>query len=209
MKAIILICSFSFFYSFSQTKETENIKFSYERFSFEVGSVVPLGELSKQFDTSINLGLWYRTSITNDNFIDFGVSFYIPQNPSPIVLKMKDYFQETRSRNFAGSINMRGVKSYHIHDNFSIETNASAGFGFYSYDLSFRENPRNCGENNDQRCSDFNTFNTIHLAVGTTLRYKNFGIYSQYNFAPYHLFTPKIDSSFGQSYLSFGVVYFQ
>lgn len=93
--------------------------------------------------------------------------------------------------------------------NYSLETNASAGFGFYSYDISFRENPKNCGENNDQICSDFASFNTFHLALGTTLRYKNFGIYTQYNFAPYHVFTPKIDKNFGISYLSVGLVYFQ
>lgn len=122
---------------------------------------------------------------------------------------MGDYFQETRSRNFAGSINIRGVKVYPINMKYSFETNATAGFGFYSYDVSFRENPRNCGENKDQACSDFQTFNTIHLAFGSTLRYKNIGIYSQFNMAPYHLFTPKIDKNFGQSYLSFGLVYFQ
>jgi hypothetical protein len=195
--------------SFSQTNEEATIKYEYERLSFEVGAVVPLGYLSQQFKPSANLGFWYRSRVANNNFMDCGVSFYIPQNPSKIILKMNNYFQETRSRNFAGSINIRGVRTYPINMNYSLETNASAGFGFYSYDISFGENPRNCGENKDQACSDFRTFNTIHLAIGTTLRYKNLGIYSQYNFAPYHLFSNKIDKNFGQSYLSLGVVYFQ
>jgi len=211
MKKIIsyTLLIFNYILVFSQKTENEVLKFNYERISFEAGVVMPLGDLSQQFDESINLGLWYRTRITTNNYLDFGVSFYIPQNPSPIFLRLKDNFQETRARNFAGAINIRGVKTYSINMNYSLETNASAGFGFYSYDISFRENPNNCGSNNDQPCSDFKTFNTIHLGVGSTLRYKNFGVYTQYNFAPYSLFSKSIDKNFGNSYLSFGVVYFQ
>lgn len=44
-------------YSLAQTKPTDTIRFDYERFSFEVGLVVPLGNLNQQFDPSLNLGL--------------------------------------------------------------------------------------------------------------------------------------------------------
>lgn len=209
MKNLIIfslyICSFTLF----SQNEDNHFKEKYERFYLEVGTVIPTGQLKNQFSTSANFGLWYRQKTVFENYVDYGVSLYIPNQPKPIFLNYADNIQETRSRKFAGSVNVRFSKVYPINLSYQFETHATAGFGFYSYDISFRENPNNCGEKNDQPCSNFHTFNTLHLGLGAKLRYKNVGIYMQYNYAPYYLFSKYIDKSFGEGYISLGLVYYQ
>ena len=206
MKKILLI--FVIFNLNSQENELKLTK-EIEHFYLEVGLYQPMGNLLLRHNEGMNFGFWYRDYKMIRNYLEFGFSFFVPSSAQNFIINYEGSLYETKLNNFGGMIGVRFCEQYAVNQNIFIEPYSSFGLGLQLYELSFRENPYNCGENKDEKCPDSDAFITPHLGLGIRLKINNLGFYSSYNLTPYHLFNNRIDQSFGSHFLTFGIVYYQ
>jgi hypothetical protein len=211
----------------SKAQESKIDSTKYERYKFETGILIPLGNLKDKFEISQQFGFWYRTRIEHNDMMDFGLSFYIPSNPSQFTFKGNDSIFSVKPKGLHGMIGFRVNKLYNfkvLNQKITLEWSSSIGYSFFIFDdlenrLYDKNNPPTEAEiqkkNEEDRKNHVirfhNTYSkalsTLHLGQGITLNYNHFGLQCHYNFTPYNWFSKRIDADFGNSSLSLGGFY--
>lgn len=188
----------------------------YERVYIEVGSIIPLDELSNQYDTSVDFGFWYRTKFEKKKFIDFGFNFYIPKNSKPFNFIENDSVFKLKQTDFSGMIGFKYCKILALSkkkNSVSLEWINTFGYAFIFYNP---ENDRYYDiKNGTTKDKDGNsksysrTLETFHIAEGLCLNIDNIGIQFQYQYTPFSLTNKKIETNFGSQSIILGIIYKQ
>lgn len=184
----------------------------FTRVEVEAGVNVPLGALKQTTNLSPNIGLWYRTPISDNSIYSIGGSVYFPKSTK--IKYLKDDFQ-SETKSFAGVLGLKLDKILIASPNgkSSLIWSSILGYGFYFFDdvrarAEYDTWSQSKKDKNDKP-TFVKPFNTVHLAQGLLLQYHEYGIHFRYNYAPYHIFSDIIDKNFGSQSFTIGVFYRQ
>jgi hypothetical protein len=205
MKKLLLLIIVAFSQSVFSQKDSLNPDNDYERVYIEAGFVKPLGKLSDKFELSPSFGFWFRNKLNQDDFIDFGFNFFVPNKPVEVNFTYRDSVVKYKSDHFAINIATRFAKTIPLsqrNKKFNVEWSSGIGLALNFYkapkELEFEE-----GEHTKE------VLTTFYLSQGVKLNYKNVGLQCHYQWSPYELFNDKIEKNYGSQSLMFGVVYRQ
>ncbi len=224
-KLFLMFLIFIFSKTHSQDFKIDSTK--YERFKIEYGMLIPIGNLKEKFETSHEVGFWYRTRIAHNDLMDFGIKLNLLSNPKKFNYNGNDSIFQVKPKGLNGMI---GLKMNKLHDlkflnsKITLEWSSSIGYSFFVFDdvegrLYDKNNPPTQAEieaqneedrkNNTYRIKNTYTkaLSSLYLGQGITINYKYFGLQCQYNFTPYSWFSKRIDSDFGNSSISLGAFY--
>ena len=201
-KYIIIIILFQFYGIKAQKKDS--LSTDYDRIYVEFGQIIPLGTLKKQFDQSLHYGFWLRTKIKHNNYWEVGFNFYIPKNAQPVQVFEKGSNHIFKSAKFNFSFGGRLSKVIELSKNTNIDW--VTGFGVKLYPYSIPNTLILTEEEKEKR--DGNVIFQPYLAQGLRFNYKNIGLQVHYHYGV-NFQTLKLTENFGNSYLTFGVVYRQ
>lgn len=188
---------------FAQKKAIDTLE--YERVYIEVGQVIPLGKLKAQFDNSVAFGFWFRNRIIKNDFADFGLTCFIPNNAKNLSVRVKDTVLSYKSERFAMNIGVRFSKVLPF-SNKSKNTNVEWNSGFGAA-MIFYEAPNDFEF--DKKYGKQETLVTFFVSQGFKLNYKNVGFQIHYQYAPYPLLLRYHSSNYGSQSLLVGLVYRQ
>lgn len=191
----------------------------YKRCKIEYGLLIPLGNLKTKFETSNELGFWYRTRIAHNDMLDIGLRLSLPSNPKEFDYQGNDSIFRLKTKGLNGVLGIRMNKIMNLNKDFSLEWCSSIGYSFFIFDdlegrLYDKRNPPTQAEIDRQNEEDRknytvrigNTYSkalsSLYLGQGFTLNYKLVGLHCNYNFTPYSWFLGRIDKNFGASSLS-------
>lgn len=194
----------------------------YKRCKIEYGMLIPLGNLKTKFETSHELGFWFRTRIAHNDMMDFGLRLNIPSNPKEFNYQGNDSIFKLKTKGLNGVLGIRMNKIVHLNKDISLEWSTSIGYGFFIFDdlegrLYDKRNPPSQAEIDRQNEEDRknntirikNTYSkalsSLYLGQGITFNYKQIGMHCNYNFIPYNWFSNRIEADFGASSLSINV----
>jgi hypothetical protein len=226
MKKLILLFLI-FIFSKTQSQDFKIDSTKYERYKIEFGMLIPLGNLKEKFETSPEVGFWYRTRIAHNDLLDFGIKLNLPSNPKRFNYYGKDSIFQVKPKGVNGMIGLKINKLYNLkllNSQITLEWSSSIGYSFFVFDdiegrLYYKKNPPTQTEidaqneddkkNNTYRINNTYTkaLSSLYLGQGITINYKYFGLQCQYNFTPYNWFSKRIDTDFGNSSLSLGAFY--
>jgi hypothetical protein len=179
----------------------------YERVYVEFGQIIPFGDFAKQMDKSLHYGFWIRTKIKHNNFMDFGLNFYIPKDAQPIQVFKKGEFHTYESTDFTFSIGGRLSKVFKISENVNVEWVSGFGIKFLTYKtpntLILTEE-----EQADEKNKEDNVLLMPNLSQGIRWNYKNVGLQVHYHLGDA---SGNLDykGNIGNTFLTFGIVYRQ
>ena len=187
----------------------------YKRCKIEYGMLIPLGNLKTKFETSHELGFWFRTRIAHNDMMDFGFRLNLPSNPKEFNYQGNDSIFKLKTKGLNGVVGIRMNKIVHLNKDISLEWSTSIGYCFFIFDdlegrLYDKRNPPSPEqiENDKKNKALFSSDNyskalsSLYLGQGFTLNYKLVGLHCNYNFTPYSWFLNRIDKDFGASSLS-------
>ncbi|MFZ4263422.1 hypothetical protein ACFRAE_15385 [Sphingobacterium sp. HJSM2_6] len=177
---------------------------------FEGGIAIPQGQLKNIMNSSPAVGIWILNNINNRSSIGLGGSLFFPK---------KTYFWyqnqdlETYTKPFAGMLGLRLDHRFSLspQHTWSILLNTLFGVGFYMYhdiekEYEYEDWPEWRKEEEEEPSFE-SAFGTLHFGQGLSLFYKNFGVFARYNYAPYGLFTKKVNQEFGSQHINFGFIF--
>ncbi|WP_310555007.1 hypothetical protein [Flavobacterium sp.] len=213
-----------FVYGNIEAQEFKIDSTKYERFKIEYGMLIPLGNLKEKFETSHEIGFWYRTRIAHNDLLDIGFNLNLPSSPKRFNYYGKDSIFRVKTKGLNGMFGFRMNKLYKLNQNIALEWRSSIGYHFFIFDdlenrLYDKKNPPSQAEidkqiEEDRKNNVIRTKNTyskalssLYLGQGFTLNYKQIGLQCNYNFTPYNWFSKKIDGHFGNSSLSISTFY--
>ena len=198
-----------------QTGKSQSLYQSMDEYSdysilIEAGIAVPQGQLKNKMDISPAVGLWFRNAFTNRSKIGIGGALFFPK-------KTWFWYQnrdvETYTIPFAGMFGLRMDHSFELNNrkDISLSLNSILGVGFYSYydfdkEYDYEEWPDWKKEEEDKP-SFTSAFATIHTGLGISLNFWKMGVFARYNYAPYGLFTKRVNQEFGSQHINFGLSY--
>jgi hypothetical protein len=195
-------------------KKQEQDKLEYERVYIEVGLVKSIEKLSNKFELSPSYGIWFRSKIKDDDYIDIGLNIMIPKHASKINLAYKDSLFSLDSNRFGGNLGFRFAKIFpfsRVSPRNNIEWNTGFGVAALFYDANHKRYDDIINDkykkNNDETY-DF-VLATIFVSQGIKLNLKNVGVHVNYQFTPYGLFENRISENFGSQSILFGIYYRQ
>jgi hypothetical protein len=211
----------------SKAQESKSDSTKYERYKFETGILIPLGNLKEKLEVSQQIGFWYRTRIEHNDMLDFGINLYVPTKSNPFNYKGKDSTYSVKPRGLLGNVGVRANKLYTFkikNETTTLEWSSSIGYHFLFFDdvenrILDKKNPKSeiellkqneeDRENNVVRLPNpyLKGLSSLYLGQGIAVNYNHFGMYCHYNFTPYNWFSKRIDAGFGNSSLSIGGFY--
>jgi hypothetical protein len=189
-----------------KAQNTEIVKpkeHNYERVYIELGMIQPLGQFKKQMDNSLHYGLWFRTELKHQNFMDIGFNFWIPKNAQPIEIKHNGTINSYESSDFNLSMGGRLAKVFKLSQNISTEWISGFGITIFQYKV-----PNTIHFTEDEE-NHKNILLPLYLEQGLKLNYKNIGLQVHYHYMPIELVNTYVKTDFGTSYLTFGILYRQ
>lgn len=205
MKALLSLLACILFYVSNAQSMVDSLTSDYERIYVEAGFVKPIGNLSNKFEMSPSFGLWFRTKMFHEDYIDLGFNMFILKNPSEAKFKYRDSIVNYESKYFGINIGTRFAKIIplsHTSTSTNVEWNSGIGLALNIYNapdsLQFDD-----GEYTEE------VLTTFYLSQGIKLNYTNIAIQCHYQWSPYGLFNEKLEKNFGSQSLMFGIVYRQ
>lgn len=181
----------------------------FERIIFEAGMLYPIGKLQEKIAPMPNLGLWYRSQIRKDLFMDVGFNVSIINGLQTFDIERNDSIFKSKPRGLGGMVGFRFSKIYRLSQRANFEWCPSIGFAF----LPYRANFIGFSNTNDTRSINpeqkTKALLGMHLGQGIRLNYDDVGFQVQYQFTPFSVFTKDIAHDFGNQSFVFGVVYRQ
>ena len=202
-----LLCCFAV-----QAQENIDIKFKniddiryYERVLIEAGMRIPLDKLNDKMGLSPEVGIWFRSRLRNDDFLDVGGTVYVPSSVSYFNYSNKGAMYQVKPTGVSGMGGVRLNKVYLLNgDRYkkSIDWISSFGYAWFSY----RDN---YALSTPQENTSLKAFSTFHVGQGVRLNIDNIGFQVNYNYTPYGQFSSHVTSDFGAHSLSFGINYKQ
>lgn len=205
MKKLFLFMGCAVFYAGFAQSDFVLQPNDYERIYVEAGFVKPLGKLSNKFGMSPSFGFWFRAKMSREDYFDVGFNFFIPKNPATVNFKYRDSILKYKSKYFAINIGSRFAKVVHMSlksNDFNLEWNSGIGMALNVYDapdqIKFK-GKEHSGE----------VLTTFYLSQGIKINYKNIGLQCHYQWAPYGLFSERLENDFGSQSIMLGIVYRQ
>ena len=183
----------------------------YERYKFETGILIPLGNLQSKIDVSQQYGFWYRTRIEHNDLLDLGFNIVVPTIKNSFVYRGKDSVFNVKPKGISVMVAFRMNKLYGFtifQKSATIEWSSTFGASFFSFED--KENPEDeSGYYTDENGNltyriDTNTkaLSCLYAAQGVSITSNRIGIQVIYNFTPYNWFSKSIYNDFGKSSLS-------
>lgn len=171
----------------------------FKRNILEVSFGKPLGNLENKYESSITTAFFMRTKIAKRQFVDFGLELSAIAKGKDIPYDFENQKIEldgSKSALFLGFRYTRFLVQSR-NENFHIESNTGLGWKYLHY-----SKPK------DEIYSEIDlnpTLHTIGFSQGFKIVYHGFGILCSYQYAPYDLFTSKVEKNFGGSSIHYGV----
>ena len=195
-----------------QTSNSIGNKSEFKSIEVETGIIYPIGNLEKYMNTSVIFGVWKRNEWSESTLINYGGQFFFPKHHN--FNYVNDPY-ESNTKSFAGNLGARMDKKLLMNDmnKVSIISSTTFGYGFYFFDdIKRREEYDNLPESKKGEDSKplFNRpFSTIHFGQSIKINYKQIGVFAQYSYTPYYLFSKVIDKKFGEQAIMLGITYRQ
>lgn len=168
----------------------------------EASIIIPIGKLADKFDYAQSYGFWFKIAEENKLAVHAGFTTLFLQNPRAVNYTFKDSVYKIKSSKFGLDIGVRAVKTIPVFNkNTHLEIDMTIALHYLDYDF-----PKETDE--DKKKSQFLPNTTVLFAPQMKYIYKNVGLKLQYRFAPVNLIE-EMESSFGSSSISFGIVYKQ
>lgn len=172
---------------------------AFQRNIIEVSYGIPLGDLANKYESSINTACYFRTKIAKKQFVDFGMEIGGIVQGTDIKYKFNHQEIILDGSKSAFLLGLRYTRFIYQskNENFHIESNSGIGWKYLHYRKPDDEKYIEVELNPD--------LNTIAVFQGIKFMYCGFGVYCNYQYAPYNLFNSKIEKNFGSSTINFGV----
>lgn len=172
---------------------------TFKRNIIEVSYGIPLGDLANKYESSINSALYFRTKIAKKQFIDFGLELSgVVQGSDVKYTKNSEIIMLDGSKS-AFLLGLRYTRFLYQskNENFHIESNSGLGWKYLHYSKP---------EDEKYKDIDLNpTLNTIAFTQGIKIMHSGFGVFCNYQYAPYDLFVSKIENNFGAASINYGI----
>lgn len=171
----------------------------FKRNVVEVSYGIPLGDLANKYESTINSAIYFRTKIAKKQFIDFGLelSGVVQGNDVNYKFNGEDIILDGSKSSFLLGLRYTRFLYQSKNENFHIESNSGLGWKYLHYSKP---------EEDKYKEMDFSPIlNTIAITQGVKIMYYGFGVFCNYQYAPYDLFNSKIEDNFGAESLNFGV----
>lgn len=187
-----------------------------ERVKIETGIQIPLGNLANKHELSEELGVYYRTKLPFDDILDLGVKFYFPNEKYDFTYFAEDSTYSTKVKDFNFTILGKVNKHYNFNllkKEFVLEWTSGFGFNFLMFTDKEKLDKKPTWETDENGNkvwnvnSDAKSLTSICLSQGIGINRKKFGVSAYYIFTPYNWFSKRIEKSFGNSSMSFVLIY--
>lgn len=171
----------------------------FKRNIVEVSYGIPLGDLANKYESTINSAVYFRTKIAKKQFIDFGLEVSGVVQGNAINNKFNGENVILDGSKSAFLLGLRYTRFLYQSKNevFHIESNSGLGWKYLHYSKP---------EDEKYKEIDFQPIlNTIAFTQGIKIMYSSFGVFCNYQYAPYDLFNSKIEGDFGGESINFGI----
>lgn len=171
----------------------------FKRNIVEVSYGIPLGDLANKYESTINSAVYFRTKIAKKQFIDFGLEVSGVVQGNAINYKFNGENVILDGSKSAFLLGLRYTRFLYQSKNevFHIESNSGLGWKYLHYSKP---------EDEKYKEIDFQPIlNTIAFTQGIKIMYSGFGVFCNYQYAPYDLFNSKIEDHFGAESINFGI----
>lgn len=171
----------------------------FKRNIVEVSYGIPLGDLANKYESTINSGLYFRTKIGKKQFIDFGleVSGVVQGNAINYTFNGENVILDGSKSAFLLGLRYTRFLYQSKNEVFHIESNSGLGWRYLHY-----------SKPEDEKYKEIDlspTLNTVAISQGLKIMYGGFGVFCNYQYAPYDLFNSKIEDHFGGESINFGI----
>lgn len=172
---------------------------TYKRNIMELSYGFPQGNLASKFEKTINTGIYFRTKIAKQQFIDFGaeLSGIIKGKNINYNFNNQQIVLDGSKTSFLLGLRYTVFLFRNQNTNFHIETNSGAGWTYMHY----RKPEVALYDDVDLKPS----LHTIALTQGVKVMFHGVGLLCNYRFAPYSLFNPNAGKDFGNSIIHIGI----
>lgn len=171
----------------------------------EASIIIPIGNLSNKFDYTHSYGFWFKMGEDNGFAANVGFNALFLKNARPIDYKFKDSIYTINSNKFGFDLGIRASKIIPISKNQKnyLELGLTLGFDYLDYDFPSEEK-------NEEEKNEEEPFKNLTILLAPEIRYMftNIGVKIQYRYTPYNIIE-NLESTFGSSSISFGIVYKQ
>ncbi|WP_329805474.1 hypothetical protein [Flavobacterium facile] len=171
----------------------------FKRNIVEVSYGIPLGDLANKYESTINSAIYFRTKIAKKQFVDFGLEMSGVVQGNAIKYKFNGENVILDGSKSAFLLGLRYTRFLYQSKNevFHIESNSGLGWKYLHYSKP---------EDEKYKEIDFQPIlNTIAFTQGVKIMYNGFGVFCNYQYAPYDLFNSKIENHFGGESINFGI----
>jgi hypothetical protein len=168
----------------------------YYFFAAKIGIMRPMGLMKNNFSTAPLLGLSINGAISNS--VSLGLSF---QCAFPANTQKFDYYNKADVYEVKASsiINFGLNLTYHKEVSKNIFLQPYTGFGVSSLSTDKKKE-----ESSDDGNTYYHSVETFYLTGGCAFQYKKFGVFVEYQYAPYSI-AGKVRECFGNSLVSTGL----
>lgn len=199
MKKLLFLLIFSGL-MYSQDKDSTFV-------SAEGSMIFPSGNLKNKFDYATMYGFWFKLGQEKSMSANIGFDILFLKNARAIDYEFNDSIYKINSNNFGLDFGIRAAKNINLFSKISetkfIEIESTFGVHYLDYDF-IKENEKE--KKNSYEAPFANT--TLLLSTGVSFVYKNVGLKIGYRYTPFYDIEG-IESKFGSSSFSFGIVYKQ
>lgn len=214
MKALLATVVFSLntVLLIAQEMHAEADSLNFKRFEAEVSWFTPIGALKNYMNPTPLFGMWYRSQFSENSIINYGLQLSFPKEHA-FEYANADFNSTTKS--LAGNLGLRLDKALFKNNAGTRSLNWSTHFGysFYFYDdVKLREEYAGWSPKRKEEEGEpvfIRPFSTFHIGQSIKLNINNVGLFAQYTYSPYHIFTKGIDRNFGSQHFNIGISYRQ
>lgn len=196
----------------SKAQNLKNDTTAVDRYNFEAGVFVPMGNLKEKIGLSQIYSFYYSKRIEHKDILDLGFSIIVPKVENAFNYRENDSVYRVKSRGVNIMLACRIQKQYAVK-NIKIQWISILGLSFFNFEDKI--NPQddsgyytnNSGQNEYRYDTNIKGLTSFFIGQGIGFKYKKIGFSASYNFTPYYWFQKKIDPNFGNSSLIFSVSY--
>lgn len=207
MKAYFALIIFAFCLMANAQQTLTDTTF-YERIIIEAGLKIPISNLADKIGPSPEFGLWYRTSMPNNDMIDAGFTLYMPTNRREFDYKDEAEVYIVKPAGVSGMVGVRFNKLYSLGGakyKKSMEWSTTGGYAFFMYNN--KDFVTGNGRTGDVVQTYAKALSTFQISQGLKYTINNMGVQLQYNYTPFSLFSDHVPDNFGSHSFTLGLCY--
>ena len=207
MKTFFIIIA-GVFCMMANAQDTITNTIPYQRILIEAGVHIPFGKLADKIGAGPEFGIWYRSRMLNNDFIDVGISLYIPGNRRGFDYQDEGSNYKVKPAEVSGMVGVRMNKPYRLGDVNSkktLEWSTTGGYAFFMYnDKKVRSGN---GSTRNDVVGNTKALSTFQIGQGIKFTNNNLGIQLNYNYTPYGLLSRHVPDNFGSHSFTISVFY--